>query len=67
MVSGLVYFFDAHERKRKMPIAGPDPFARKLAHMKWAQRYNERGDVSRVLAHFGRALEYSDMASFGVY
>ena len=49
-----------------MPAAGDDPEERKLAHMKWAQRYNDRGDVPRALAHFGRALEYIDMASFGV-
>ena len=48
-----------------MPAAGTDSDERERAHMQWAQRYNKRGDVSRALAHFGRALEYSDMASFG--
>lgn len=46
-----------------MPIAGQNSASRARAHIRWAARYNELGDVGRAHAHFGRALEYDRRSS----
>ena len=53
-------------KKRLMPIAGPLAEDRAHAHYRWAERYHGYGDHKKAAAHFGRALDYSDEASFGV-
>ncbi len=42
-----------------MPV---DYAARATAHYRWAERYNEKGNSKKALAHFGRALEYDKRA-----
>jgi hypothetical protein len=39
-----------------------DYAARATAHYRWAERYNEKGNSKKALAHFGRALEYDKRA-----
>ena len=48
-----------------MPIAGPLAEDRAHAHYRWAARYHGYGDHKKAAVHFGRALDYSDEASFG--
>lgn len=43
-----------------MPLAGREPAARQLAHMRWAERRANDGNLASAIAHFGRALEYED-------
>ena len=35
------------------------------AHMRWAERYSKRGDHKKAIAHFGRALDYTNGSRFG--
>ena len=49
-----------------MPLAGQLAEDRAHAHYRWAERYHGYGDHKKAAAHFGRALDYSDEASFGV-
>ena len=49
-----------------MPVAGPRAEDRAAAHYRWAERYDDKGADKKAAAHFGRALDYSDEASFGV-
>jgi hypothetical protein len=41
-----------------MPPAGQKNADRAKAHIKWAARYNDKGQTKKAAAHFGRALEY---------
>jgi hypothetical protein len=41
-----------------MPLVGSNPRARANAHIRWAERYNERGDHAKAAAHVSRALAY---------
>lgn len=42
-----------------MPIAGENREDRANAHLRWADRYSNYGDVHKATAHFGRAMEYT--------
>ena len=42
-----------------MPAAGPDPSRRASAHLKWASRYSESGNMHKAASHFGRAVDYA--------
>jgi hypothetical protein len=46
-----------------MPSAGIDPRSRQYAHLKWAQRYNDAGEVDKAASHLGRALHYGEAAN----
>jgi hypothetical protein len=48
-----------------MPQAGADAASRMDAHIRWAGRYNDAGVPAKAVAHFGRALDYSERAGFG--
>ena len=48
-----------------MTIAGNDRASRANAHMMWSERYNKYGDTAKAMAHFGRAMHYSDRSGFG--
>jgi hypothetical protein len=46
-----------------MPLAGKNAAARAHAHIMWAERYSRRsGSAHKASAHFGRALEYEQLA-----
>ena len=38
---------------------------RAYAHMRWAERYNRKGQHQKAIAHFGRALDYTAEQRFG--
>lgn len=38
---------------------------RAYAHMRWAERYNRKGQPQKAIAHFGRALDYTAEQRFG--
>jgi hypothetical protein len=42
-----------------MPIAGENREDRANAHLRWADRYSNYGDVHKATAHFRRAMEYT--------
>jgi hypothetical protein len=63
---GIFFPRGLKKKKRLMPAAGPLAEGRAHAHYRWAERYNDNGDHEKAAAHFGRALDYSDEASFGV-
>lgn len=46
-----------------MPAAGTSPQSRQYAHLKWAQRYNDAGEVDKAASHLGRALHYGEAAN----
>lgn len=41
-----------------MPRAGEIPAHRAIAHLRWAERYNGLGDVSKATSHTERGLDY---------
>ena len=50
--------------QKKMPLAGSDPGARALAHMRSAARYSRSGrasDARKAVAHFNRAVDYAGL------
>lgn len=63
---GFIFCGAKKKKRRLMPVAGPLAEGRAHAHYRWAERYNDNGDHEKAAAHFGRALDYSDEASFGV-
>jgi hypothetical protein len=48
-----------------MPIAGDKREDRANAHLRWADRYSNYGDVHKATAHFGRAMEYTGFGAVG--
>lgn len=48
-----------------MPTAGDKREDRANAHLRWADRYSNYGDVHKATAHFGRAMEYTGFGAVG--